>query len=191
MGSEQSASKDNDKSSQQVSTDENEKQNNSPTNNNNGTNKNTTTFTTDNDVAYVKFRIHGIDGVFLSDYKNVQFQIEEGLTPTAYEPYKSNILTVNEDVTLRSNGDICDELNLLTGQLTQRIGEDGVVLSLEVVKTVDLTVVNQNGETLSKIKPIEGTMHVEVTGTPITPTAVLEVPVEAITQNLNSFIEEE
>ena len=38
MGSEQSASKDNDKSSQQVSTDENEKQNNSPTNNNNGTN---------------------------------------------------------------------------------------------------------------------------------------------------------
>ncbi len=58
---------------------------------------------------------------------------------TSYEPYKSNILTANEDVTLRSNGDICDELNLLTGQLTQRIGEDGVVLSQEVVKTVDLS----------------------------------------------------
>lgn len=66
------------------------------------------------------------------------FQLEEGTTTTPYEPYKSNILTVNEDVTLRSNGDICDELNLLTGQLTQRIGEDGVVLSQEVVKTVDL-----------------------------------------------------
>lgn len=54
------------------------------------------------------------------------------------QPYKSNILTVNEDVTLRSNGNICDELNLLTGQLTQRIDEDGEVLSQEVVKTVDL-----------------------------------------------------
>lgn len=33
-------------------------------------------------------------------------------------------------------------------------------------------------------------MHIEVSGTPIAPTAVLEVPVETITQNLNSFIEE-
>ena len=66
-------------------------------------------------------------------------QIEKGSAATPYEPYKSNILTVNEDVTLRSDGNICDELNLLTGQLTQRIGEDGVVLSQEVVKTVDLS----------------------------------------------------
>lgn len=68
--------------------------------------------------------------------KNIQ--IEENSVATAYEPHKTNILTVNEDVTLRSNGDICDELNLLTGQLTQRIDEDGEVLSQEVVKTVDL-----------------------------------------------------
>ena len=94
-------------------------------------------------------------------------------------------------MTLRSNGDICDELNLLTGQLTQRIGEDGVVLSQEVIKTLDLTIVNQAGEPLSKFKPLEGTMHIEVSGTPINPTAVLEVPVEAITQNLYSFIGEE
>ena len=60
------------------------------------------------------------------------------LTTSNEDGTKTNILTVNEDVTLRSNGDICDELNLLTGQLTQRIGEDGVVLSQEVVKTVDL-----------------------------------------------------
>lgn len=69
--------------------------------------------------------------------KNIQLEL--GSTATSYEPHKSNILTVNEDVTLRSNGDICDELNLLTGQLTQRIGEDGVVLSQEAVKTVDLS----------------------------------------------------
>ena len=64
--------------------------------------------------------------------------MEAGRQISSYEPYKSNILTVNEDVTLRSNGDICDELNLLTGQLTQRIDEDGEVLSQELVKTVDL-----------------------------------------------------
>ena len=60
------------------------------------------------------------------------------LTTSNEDGTKTNILTVNEDVTLRSNGDICDELNLLTGQLTQRIDEDGEVLSQEVVKTVDL-----------------------------------------------------
>ena len=60
------------------------------------------------------------------------------LTTSNEDDTKTNILTVNEDVTLRSNGDICDELNLLNGQLTQRIGEDGAVLSQEVVKTVDL-----------------------------------------------------
>ena len=50
-------------------------------------------------------------------------QIEEGSVATPYEPFKSNILTVNEDVTLRGIGDVKDELNLLTGELTQRIGE--------------------------------------------------------------------
>ena len=110
---------------------------------------------------------------------------------TTYEPYKSNILTVNEDVTLRSNGDICDELNLLTGQLTQRIDEDGEVLSQEVVKTVDLTIIDQNGQSVSKLKPIEGTMHMETDGQPLKPLLSAEVPVEAITQNLASFIEEE
>lgn len=42
---------------------------------------------------------------------------------TSYEPYKSNILTVNEEVELRGIGDVQDELNLLTGELTERIGE--------------------------------------------------------------------
>ena len=65
-------------------------------------------------------------------------QLEEG-SATSYEPFKSNILTVNESVTLRSNGDVYDELNLLTGRLTQRIDENNEVLSQEVVKTVDLS----------------------------------------------------
>ena len=40
-----------------------------------------------------------------------------------YEPYKSNILTTNEEVELRKVGEVEDELNCLTGELTQRVGE--------------------------------------------------------------------
>jgi hypothetical protein len=50
-------------------------------------------------------------------------QIEYGSIATPYEPYKSNILTVNEDITLRGIGDVQDELDLETGKLSQRIGE--------------------------------------------------------------------
>ena len=61
----------------------------------------------------------------------------------------------------------------------------------ESIKTVDLRIVNQDNETLDKIKPFEGTMNINVTGNPINPIGVIEIPVEAITQNLSSFIEEE
>ena len=50
-------------------------------------------------------------------------QLEEGSVLTDYEPYKSNILTVNEEVELRGVGDVRDELDLLTMEVTQRIGE--------------------------------------------------------------------
>jgi hypothetical protein len=78
-------------------------------------------------------------------------------------------------VTLRSNGDICDELNLLTGQLTQRIGEDGVVLSQEVVKTVDLS--------SNKVYAYNGTTHYTCSSEEgsLIPTACIEVPVETET----------
>lgn len=52
-----------------------------------------------------------------------RFQIEYGTQATVYEPYKSNILTVNEDVALRGIGDVKDELDCLTGKLTEHIGE--------------------------------------------------------------------
>ena len=91
----------------------------------------TRTITTPPGCKYISFPL-GNTGV-------TDIQFEEGTQATSYAPYKINNLTVNEDVALRSNGNICDELNLLTGQLTQRISEDGMVLSQEVVKTVDLS----------------------------------------------------
>ena len=116
----------------------------------------------------------------LGNSNNDKYQFEKGSTITPYEPYKSNILTVNEDVTLRSNGDICDELNLLTGQLTQRIGEDGVVLSQEVVKTVDLTIVDQDGKTISILNSFNGATHVstEVAENSAYPMVAIEVASE-------------
>ena len=55
--------------------------------------------------------------------KRFNIQMEYGEVKTTYEPYKSNILTVNEPVELRGIGDVRDTLDLLTGELTQRIGE--------------------------------------------------------------------
>nr|DAW31110.1 MAG TPA: hypothetical protein [Caudoviricetes sp.] len=58
-----------------------------------------------------------------SDWFIKHTQIEVGSAPTSYEPYKSNILTVNEDVVLRGVGEVQDELDLMTGEVSKRIGK--------------------------------------------------------------------
>ena len=75
------------------------------------------TYTTPNNCYYIKTCYN------YGSVGNHLFQVEEGSTSTSYEPYKTNILTVNEDVTLCKVGDVQDELDLETGELTQRIGE--------------------------------------------------------------------
>ena len=199
---------------------------------------------------------------------------------------KSNILTVNENVVLRGIGDVKDELDCITGQVTERIGEvvldentaknftlsgisdntvsfwcmhnatspfvnisrgedlktlltdkiprksnfnedvelihsgtgavvlrilknklqtpdvNGLTLYLqsnpitvqyqlepESVRTVDLNIQDQNGNTLRVIKPIEGTMFLSTSSNTIKPLFSGEIPVEAITQNFTSFID--
>ena len=72
------------------------------------------TFTTTENTKYIRVSVRNDD--------INRLQIEKGTT-TTYEPHKSNILTVNEPVELRGIGEVKDELNLLTGELTQRIGE--------------------------------------------------------------------
>ena len=47
---------------------------------------------------------------------------------------------------------------------------------------------NQNGESLSKMTPIEGTMNLITSSDTIAPTFSGEIPVEAIEQNLESFV---
>ena len=62
-------------------------------------------------------------------------------------------------------------------------------LATESIKTVDLNIQDQNGKTLSVIKPIEGTMVLSTSSDTIKPLFSGEIPVEAITQNLASFID--
>ena len=62
-------------------------------------------------------------GSYIGDVHFKNIQLEKRDKVTSYEPYKSNILTVNEEVELRRIGDVKDELDCLTGELTQRIGE--------------------------------------------------------------------
>lgn len=82
-------------------------------------------FATDINTKYIKFSIGGagIPGD-IEERKKIFIELEKTeIKPTSYEPYKTNILTVNEDIELRGIGDVQDELNLLTGEVTERIGE--------------------------------------------------------------------
>lgn len=60
---------------------------------------------------------------------------------------KTNILTVNEPVELRGIGNVRDELDLLTGELTQRIGE--IVLDGSMI---DITIFRKNGSSFLMIR---------------------------------------
>lgn len=53
--------------------------------------------------------------------KNIQLEL--GTKSTAYEAHKSSILSCNEDVVLREIGDVRDTLDLMTGEVTERVGE--------------------------------------------------------------------
>lgn len=83
-----------------------------------------TTFTTDS-TGKVGYSIYSHLNSEVSWLGNLPFniQLEKSSIVTSYEPYKTNILTVNEDVTLRGIGDVKDTLDCLTGEMTERIGE--------------------------------------------------------------------
>ena len=58
-----------------------------------------------------------------SELSFANIQIEHASTETAYESYKSSILSCNNDVMLRGIGDVKDTLDLMTGEYVQHIGE--------------------------------------------------------------------
>ena len=70
-------------------------------------------------TVFLRFWMNGLNSI--GYIKNIMTEIND--TKTEYEPFKTNILTVNEDVELRGIGEVKDELNLLTGELTQSLVE--------------------------------------------------------------------
>ena len=213
----------------------------------------TRTITTPSDCKFIRISSRGLS------QENAIVQFEEGTTVTSYEPFKSNILTANEPVELRAIGDTEDELNLMTGELTQRIGEivlngsesgwrvtsagDGYVLNhadskqnsgviadtypvvtgfgkgngvfkgsisiaivnsncadldsfklwlsqnpitlkyqlaTESVKTVDLTVQNQDGSTIPRIQTQQGITHVSTSSDGLTPVVEMSCSYDTI-----------
>lgn len=73
-----------------------------------------TSFTTEN-FTYIRLSCG------INDLDNIQ--LEEATSATPYEPYKTNILSTSDDVTLRGVGGVKDTLDCLTGEVVERIGE--------------------------------------------------------------------
>lgn len=90
------------------------------------------------------------------------------------EPYKSNILSTPEDLVMRSNGNVYDELDLITGKFIQRIDESNEVLAQEVVKTVVLSTLDQDGQP-TKLSTFNDITHVSIEAGDLLPTIDLEV----------------
>lgn len=76
------------------------------------------TFTTPSDCNYIRI---GSRGLMLN---GATAQLEEATSATSYEPYKTSILSLPEEVVLRSlpNG-VCDTFNTRTSVYTQRVYE--------------------------------------------------------------------
>ena len=136
--------------------------------------KNDSASTTDfifSDLMIIEGDYSEVDIPSFVEIKSVQMPV---LTTSNEDNTKSITVTCKEDVTLRSNGDVYDELNLLTGHLTQRIDENNEVLTQEVVKSIDLSVVDQDGNStiLSSFNDIT---HVTLSSEGLIPEAELEV----------------
>ena len=71
---------------------------------------------TPQNAKYFKLRLN-------KDFLNSNIMMVYDTSITPYEPYQSNILTVNDEVELRGYGNVQDTLDLKTGELTQCIVE--------------------------------------------------------------------
>lgn len=81
-----------------------------------------------NTKTYVKDALYTESSVRIdtgATFENAVFkvQFEKNTASTSHEPYKSSILSCNNDVTLRGIGDVKDTLDLMTGEYVQHIGE--------------------------------------------------------------------
>ena len=134
---------------------------------------------TPSNTKYIRIRTRKTDSTKITkeELESLKCQIEYGSIVTNYEPYQSNILTVNEEVILRSNENVYDALDLLAGKSTQRINEDGEVLSQEIIKIVDLNATYE----FNRLKD----SHIQVEGNVVPIVYSITVPTEPLTFKIN------
>ena len=147
------------------------------------------TFTTPNQCYYIKW-------VDEANKTTEGYQIEEGSTGTTYEPYKSSILSLPEEVVLRSLPDgTCDTLNVETGEYVQKIGErnyqDGDTNSNTLVTDGTKTHYKLSSPITTKVD-VQGFPHAYKNGhiqlssgsvePSLTPTVAYKVPVSRVGQ---------
>ena len=79
--------------------------------------KTTISFTTPSDCKYLRIGSRGLN------QEGTYVQLEESSSITPYEPYKSITLSTPSDLELRKVGEVQDEVNVMTGEVVERIGE--------------------------------------------------------------------
>nr|DAW31107.1 MAG TPA: hypothetical protein [Caudoviricetes sp.] len=156
------------------------------------------TFTTDANTHYVTFNISKTDDSIIkqSDKDTLNLIVEQGTVATPYEPYKSSILSLPEEVVLRSLPDgTCDTLNVETGEYVQKIGErnyqDGDTNSNTLVTDGTKTHYKLSSPIITKVD-VQGFPHAYKNGhiqlssgstePSLTPTVTYKVPVSRVGQ---------
>ena len=151
---------------------------------------------TNADTKYITIGINydnDIAGTVLTT-KNIQ--LEKSSTSTQYEPYKTSILSLPEEVVLRSLPDgTCDTLNVETGEYVQKIGErnyqDGDTNSNTLVTDGTKTHYKLSSPIMAKVD-VQGFPHAYANGhiqltsgsiePSLTPTVTYKVPVSRMGQ---------
>lgn len=150
------------------------------------------------EVYYIRINIRKVDNTDIkpNEIHNIGFQIEKGTTATTYEPHKSSILSLSEEIVLRSLPDgTCDTLNVETGEYVQKIGErnyqDGDTNSNTLVTDGTKTHYKLSSPITTKVD-VQGFPHAYKNGhiqlssgstePSLTPTVTYKVPVSRVGQ---------
>lgn len=156
-------------------------------------NSETKTFTTPSWCEYIDIKF---GGGAVGEYTISNLQLEQGSTATTYEPHKTSILSLPEEVVLRSLPDgTCDTLNVETGEYVQKIGErnyqDGDTNSNTLVTDGTKTHYKLSSPIITKVD-VQGFPHAYKNGhiqlssgstePPLTPTVTYKVPVSRVGQ---------
>lgn len=131
-------------------------------------------------ILFVKYQ-EGVEHWDVSHFKGTQSVVNPVLTISNEDETQTATISIEEEVVLRSNGDVYDELDLMTGKLTQRIAEDGGILDEEIVRYVKIN------STHTFEVPNEG--DVSVVGSIIPTIVSVDIPSEALSFTLNPNLE--